>query len=101
MIALTSFVFCFAGCVALCLAMRRHSNVVFSQRRGQPGTVAVMLRVLGSTFLLLAATIPVIEYGAGVGTVVFLGLFTVAQFLLAVVLPYISKKRVGTVVGQV
>lgn len=99
MTALTSFVFCFAGCVALCLAMRRHWKVVFSQRRDQPRSVAVTLRVLGSTFLLLAAAFPIIEYGAGVGTVMFLGLFTVAQFLLAVVLPYLPEKRVSTVVG--
>ncbi|MEM8685419.1 MAG: DUF3325 domain-containing protein [Pseudomonadota bacterium] len=84
-----SFVFCLAGVIALCLAMRRHWNSVFPQRPYQPGA-ALMLRVLGSSALLLAAVFPAAAYGTGVGLVVFLGLLTVAHFALAVALPYLG-----------
>lgn len=90
--ALVSFAFCLAGLFALCMAMRRHWSALFPARPYLTSAV-LMLRILGGTALLLAAVFAVSAYGTAVGLVVFLGLATVAHFLLAVLLPYLAPAR--------
>ncbi|MEM6483493.1 MAG: DUF3325 domain-containing protein [Pseudomonadota bacterium] len=91
MTAFIAFVLSLAGAVAICLAMNRHWRTILP---GLPRRklAAVALRVLGVAVLLLSVSVTISYYGTGVGMAVFFGLFTVAHFLLAILLAYSPLK---------
>lgn len=80
----------YAGFTALCLAMERHHEQVFGQRRIPAGRRR-MLRLAG-TLLLLASPLPcVVIAGWGTGTVLWCGMLTAAALTLTLLLPYAPR----------
>lgn len=80
----------YAGFTALCLAMERHHEQVFGQRRIPTGR-RQMLRLAG-TLLLMASLLPCLAIaGWSTGTVLWFGLLTAAALSLTLLLPYAPR----------
>ncbi len=80
----------YAGFTALCLAMERHYEQVFGERRIPVGRRR-MLRLTG-TLLLMASPLPCLAVaGWGTGTVLWCGVLTMAALSLTVLLPYAPR----------
>ncbi len=84
----------YAGFTALCLAMERHHEQVFGQRRIAP-RLRLLLRLAG-WLLLLASPLPCIALaGWGGGSVLWCGMLTAAALLLTLSLPYAPRLAAG------
>jgi hypothetical protein len=84
----------YAGFAALCLAMERHHEQVFGQRR-VPKRRRHTLRVLG-WLLLIASPAPCISVLSwGVGSVLWCGLLTAAVLPLTLLLAYAPRAAIS------
>lgn len=86
LVVLTALGLCFAGMVALSLAIDRHHKQVYGA--DAPPRKRYLLRVGGTLLLALAIGPCVLLWGSGAGFVAWVGMLTVGALLAAGLLPY-------------
>ncbi|MYM71945.1 DUF3325 family protein [Duganella sp. FT134W] len=86
LVVLTALALCFAGMVALSLAIDRHHKQVYGA--DAPPRKRYLLRVGGTLLLALAIAPCLLLWGSGAGLVAWVGMLTVGALLAAGLLPY-------------
>lgn len=94
---LTALALTYAGMAALALTIDRHHRQAFGAD-ASPRT-RDMLRIAGVVLLVLAAPPCVHLWGAGGGTVAWIGMLTTGALLSAGVLPYWPRKLAPSAAG--
>jgi hypothetical protein len=97
-IVLTALALTYAGMAALALAIDRHHRQAFGADAA-PRT-RDLLRIAGAVLLVLAAPPCVHLWGAGGGTVAWVGMLTIGALLSAGVLPYWARKLAPSAAGS-
>lgn len=81
---------CWAGMLALCLAMDRHYEQVVGRREVPRGQL-VACRIAGGLVLAIALRVCVVGWGASVGVVAWCGFLTIGALAVALLLPAIPR----------
>lgn len=95
---LFAFALAYATCMALSLAMNRHSQQVWPNHKLSPRKVT-LLRNGGWLLLILTFAYCTKLEGIAVGLVLVLGLFSAAACLLSLLLHYAPRMALGLVVA--
>lgn len=79
------------ACALLSLSMQRHFKQLLPKRTYQPN-IGRALKCLGYLALFLAAYLITDNKGMGAGLSLFFGLFSLAALVVAISIPYLTKK---------
>jgi hypothetical protein len=94
---LTVIALTYAGMAALALAIDRHHRQVFGEDAAQ--RTRNLMRVAGGSLLVLAIPPCVHLWGAGAGTVAWVGMLTIGALLSVGMLPYWPRRLAPSAAG--